>query len=268
METGKANNFIAESFNISLSEQYHLSVQISDSHLSYCIIDSGSNTLELFKHFNSSDLISLLNSNEVLKSTFKSTSVSFVNFASTIIPERVFSKDNAKEILELNSEIFDLILTDKLNSIDAYLVYSIPNEINEVVSTFFPNANKKAQQSVLIDSFSKEENYETNAYLNLTNNIVNITIFKRGKLLFNNSFEFKTKEDLLYFTLFAFEQLKIETEKVEVQLYGDITKGDEYFNLLYEYIRNISPGRTPNKIKIPSDFEGFEAHKHFSLLAQ
>ncbi|MBT6650408.1 MAG: DUF3822 family protein, partial [Flavobacteriales bacterium] len=123
METGKANNFIAESFNISLSEQYHLSVQISDSHLSYCIIDSGSNTLELFKHFNSSDLISLLNSNEVLKSTFKSTSVTFANFPSTIIPERVFSKDIAKEILELNSEIFDLILTDKLNSLDAYLVY-------------------------------------------------------------------------------------------------------------------------------------------------
>ena len=268
METGKANNFIAESFNISLSEQYHLSVQISDSHLSYCIIESGSNTLELFKHFNSSDLISLLNANEVLKSTFKSTSVNFVNFPSTIIPERVFSKDIAKEILELNSEIFDLILTDKLNSLDAYLVYSIPTEINEIVSTFFPNANKKAQQSVLIDSFIKEENYETNAYLNLTNNIVNITIFKRGKLLSNNSFEFTTKEDLLYFTLFAFEQLKIETEKVEVHLYGDITKGDEYFNLLYKYIRNLSLGETPNKINIPADFEGFEAHKHFSLLAQ
>jgi hypothetical protein len=87
-------------------------------------------------------------------------------------------------------------------------------------------------------------------------------------LLSNNSFEFTTKEDLLYFTLFAFEQLKIETEKVEVQLYGDITKGDEYFNLLYEYIRNLSLGGTPNKINIPADFEGFEAHKHFGLLAQ
>ncbi len=268
METGKANNFIAESFNISLSEQYHLSVQISDSHLSYCIINSRSNTLELFKHFNSSDLISLLNTNEVLKSTFKSTSVSFVNFPSTIIPLRVFSKDNAKEILEINSEIFDLILTEKLNGLDACLAYSIPTEINEIVSTFFPNANKKAQQSVLIDSFSKEENSETNAYLNLTNNIVNITIFKRGELLFNNSFEFTTKEDLLYFTLFAFEQLKIETEKVEVQLYGDIIKGDDNFNLIYEYIRNVSLGKAPNKINIPAAFDGFEAHKHFSLLAQ
>ena len=72
----------------------------------------------------------------------------------------------------------------------------------------------------------------------------------------------------MYFTLFAFEQLKIETEKVEVQLYGDITKGDEYFNLLYKYIRNLSIGETPNKIKIPADFEEFEAHKHFSLLAK
>ena len=268
METGKANNFISESFNISLYDQYRLSVQISDSHLSYCIIDSRSDRLELLKRFNSSDLINLLNSNEVLKSNFKSTSVNFVNFPSTIIPLSVFSKDNVKEILELNSEVLDIILTDKLNSIDAYLAYTIPAEINEIARTFFPNANKKSQQTVLIDNFSKEENSETNAYLNLTNKIVNITIYKAGKLISNNSFKFITKEDLLYFTLFSFEQLKIETETVEVQLYGDITKGDEYFNLLYNYIRNLSIGEIPNKINIPANFEGFEAYKHFSLLVQ
>ena len=33
-------------------------------------------------------------------------------------------------------------------------------------------------------------------------------------------------------------------------------------------MRNVSLGKDPNKINIPAGFEGLEAHKHFSLLAQ
>ena len=37
METGKANNIQANTFNADLSEEYHLSAQIGLKHLSYCI---------------------------------------------------------------------------------------------------------------------------------------------------------------------------------------------------------------------------------------
>ena len=51
METGKANNIQAKSFNTDLYEKYHLSVQIGLTHFSYCIINIDTTNVEYFKEF-------------------------------------------------------------------------------------------------------------------------------------------------------------------------------------------------------------------------
>ena len=240
METGKANNIQANSFNIALSDSYHLSVQIGLTHFSYCIINTSTFSVEYFKNYqlnNTNDIINLINDDEVIKSDFFSSSVAFVNFPSTLIPNKVFTKPSAKEMLELNSKTHEIINTDVLKEIDVHLAYSIPKELDNIATTYFPKAKQKAQQSILIDEFSKEYNTEPTAYLYLSENTLNITAFKNEKLIFNNSFNFETKEDILYFTLFAFEQLKLDTNNVNTLLFGDITKDDDNFKLLYEYMK-------------------------------
>ncbi|MDA7728935.1 DUF3822 family protein [Flavobacteriales bacterium] len=271
METGKANNIQANSFNIALSDSYHLSVQIGLTHFSYCITNTSKFSLEYFKNYqlnNTNDIINLINDDEVIKSDFFSSSVAFVNFPSTLIPNKFFTKLSAKEMLELNSETHEIINTDVLKEIDVHLAYSIPKELNNIVTTYFPNAKQKAQQSILIDKFSKEYNTEPTAYIYLCENTLNITAFKNEKLIFNNSFNFETKEDILYFVLFAFEQLKLDTNNVNTLLFGDITKDDYNFKLLYEYIRNIELGERPNQLKFPDEFNTLENQKYFGLFSQ
>ena len=271
METGKANNIQANSFNIALSDSYHLSVQIGLTHFSYCITNTSKFSLEYFKNYqlnNTNDIINLINDDEVIKSDFFSSSVAFVNFPSTLIPNKFFTKLSAKEMLELNSETHEIINTDVLKEIDVHLAYSIPKELNNIVTTYFPNAKQKAQQSILIDKFSKEYNTEPTAYIYLCENTLNITAFKNEKLIFNNSFNFETKEDILYFVLFAFEQLKLDTNNVNTLLFGDITKDDDNFKLLYEYIRNIELGERPNHLNFPDEFNTLENQKYFGLFSQ
>jgi hypothetical protein len=106
------------------------------------------------------------------------------------------------------------------------------------------------------------------AYLYLIQNKVTITVFKENKLIFNNSFDYLTKEDLLYFVLFSFEQLKLSTENIEVILFGAIEKDDEYFNLLYDYIRNIKLGKRPHQFTFPIEFNSLAEHKYFGLFTQ
>jgi len=271
METGKANNIQASSFNIALSDSYHLSVQIGLTHFSYCIINTSTFSVEYFKNYqlnNTNDIINLINDDEVIKSDFFSSSVAFVNFPSTLIPNKVFTKPSAKEMLELNSKTHEIINTDVLKEIDVHLAYSIPKELDNIATTYFPKAKQKAQQSILIDEFSKEYNTEPTAYLYLSENTLNITAFKNEKLIFNNSFNFETKEDILYFTLFAFEQLKLDTNTVNILLFGDITKDDDNFKLLYEYIRNIELGKRPGQLKFPNEFNTLENQKYFGLFSQ
>ena len=271
METGKANKIQASSFNTALSDIYHVSVQIGLTHFSYCIINTSTFSMEYFKNYqinNTNDIINLINDDEVIKSDFFSSSVAFVNFTSTLIPNKVFTKNSAIEMLKLNSETYEIINNNVLKEIDVHLAYSIPKELDNIATTYFPNAKQKAQQSILIDEFSKKYNIEPTAYLYLCENTLNITVFKNEKLIFNNSFNFETKEDILYFTLFSFEQLKLNTNTVNTLLFGDITKDDDNFKLLYEFIRKIKFGGRPDQLKFPFEFNTLENQKYFGLFSQ
>ena len=269
METGKANSIQASTFNIDLSEQYQLCVQLGLKEFSYCIINSSTNNVEYFNDFTvNDDIIAIINTDEILKLNFGSSSVIFTNFPCTLVPNELFKVENSKEILELSAAVYDIIKSDPLPEIDAHLVYTIPSVISDIVFTFFPNATQKAEQSYLIKQFSKFENKNQNAYLYISEGILNITAFKNGKLLFNNGFSFDTKEDMLYFTLFVFEQLKLDTETVNVKLFGEIIKGDENHQLLYEYIRNIEFGSRPNHLNFSSEFNKLPEHQFYGLFSQ
>ena len=95
-----------------------------------------------------------------------------------------------------------------------------------------------------------------------------LELVEKDELIFNNAFDFVTKEDLLYFTLFAFEQLKIDTESVEVKVYGSISEEDENYKILYDYIRNIEFGNRPNELEFTSEFDTIQEHQYFGLFCQ
>ena len=269
METGKANNIKTANFNVDLAEQYHLSVQIGIKQFSYCIINTKTKTVEYFNNYViDSNITTIINADDIIKTDFGSSSVSFVNFPSTLVPTSIYTKDSAEQMLELNTETSDIIKTDSINNIDAHIIYTLPTNISDIVNTYFPKAKQKAQQSILLEQFSMLDNSNKSAYLFINNNIVNITVFNNGKLIFNNAFNFLTKEDLLYFTLFAFEQLKIDTESVEVKVYGSISEEDENYKLLYDYIRNIKFGNRPNELEFTSEFDTIQEHQYFGLFCQ
>ena len=267
METGKANNIQANTFNIHNFEQYHLSVQIGLTHLTYCIINKTTKNVEYFNNISSDNLIETINKEDILKLNFASSSISFSNFPCTLVPNEFYKEEDSKKILGAMNDLHEIIKSDKLLGVNAHLIYTIPNEIHDIVYTFFPHSKQKAQQTILIEQFNRFKNTNDNAYLYIENNILNITAFKKDILIFNNSFNFNTKEDLLYFTLFAFEQLKIDPEKVETKIYGEIDKADANYQILYEFIRNIKFGFRPSHLNFSPEFNTLPKHQFYTLFS-
>ena len=276
METGENNpiSIQSDNFNIALANSYHLSIQLGISHFSYCLLNTIALTYDYVKiHTLSSvdaaaEITEIINNDAIIKAEFSSQSVAFVNFPSTLVPSSLYKKEDRKTILALNTEVKGKVLADIILSQKAHLIYSVPESILTIVSNFFPIAKQKAQESILIQQYSQLNNNTENAYLYLNQNKVTITFFKANKLVFNNSFDYLTKEDLLYFVLFSFEQLKLSTENIEVILFGAIEKDDEYFNLLYEYIRNLKLGKRPHQFTFPAEFDSLAEHKYFGLFTQ
>tara|TARA_B100001758_G_scaffold243724_1_gene253907 strand:- start:2704 stop:3510 length:807 start_codon:yes stop_codon:yes gene_type:complete len=266
METGKANRIQSETFNIDLSEEYNISIQIGLKSLSYYIINNNTRDIEHVKKLQiHNNLANIINTDDILKLDFLKSKIIFTNFPCTLIPKELFLEKQSKELLELTSDTYEVIQSDFIEQIDAYLVYSIPKDISNTIFTFFPKAKQKAQQAILIEQFSNINSNDSNAYLHISENTLNITIFKTNKLIFNNSFSVESKEDLLYFTLFTFEQLKIDPEKINVRLYGDILYGDQNYKLLYEYIREIKFGEKPGDLNISGKLKELKGHQLYGL---
>ena len=279
METGEnsPNLIQANNFNIAFSEQYHLSIQIGLTNCAFSILDTNDLSYQYFKSHNftansvkeSADkLTAIIGKSEVLKATFSSLSVTYVGFPNTLVPLAVYDVENNKQILELNTDVFEKIGTDDIHSQEAKLIYAIPESIASIIETFFPTAICNAQETILIEQYGQLQNFETQAYINIKSAKVLITIFKGKKLIFNNSFEFFTKEDLLYYTLFSFEQLKLSADNILVELFGAISKEDENYKLLYDYIRNITFGESPRGVIFPNEFKNLAKHQYYGLFSQ
>ena len=277
METGESNpiSIQSDNFNIALANSYHLSIQLGISHFSYCLLNTTTFTYDYAKKYSLSskediatEITEIINNDAIIKADFSSQSVAFVNFPSTLVPNILYKEEEAESLLAFNTEVNGKILTDNILSQKAHLIYAVPESIVSIVSNFFPKAKQKAQESILIQQYSQLNTDTEKAYLYLNEQKVGITIFKGNKLIFNNTFDYTTKEDLLYYSLFSFEQLKLSPESIDVTVFGTIEKEDEYFNLLYDYIRNVKLGERPHQFTFPTVFSSIAPHKYFGLFTQ
>ena len=277
METGE-NNYIhiqTEEFNIGLASSYHLSIQLGIYHFSYCLLNINTFTYVYIKKYpltskdnTATEIINLINNDAILKADFSSQSIAFINFPSTLVPSRLYKKEESETILAFNIKVVGTVLSDNIISQKAHLIYSVPESILTIVSNFFPKAKYKSQESILIQQYSQLNTEKKKAYLYLNEQKVSITIFNGDNLIFNNSFKYTSKEDLLYYVLFSFEQLKLSPDSIEVTVFGTIEDTDEIFDLMYEYIRNIKLGKRPHQFTFPAEFNPLADHKYFGLFTQ
>jgi hypothetical protein len=90
---------------------------------------------------------------------------------------------------------------------------------------------------------------------------------KNGKLNLFNTFNFDSKEDFMYYVLYSIEQLNLNADSVDFKLLGDIKKGNELYDLIYTYVRNVSFGNNSSTIKISDAYaKTIQNHNHFSLI--
>jgi hypothetical protein len=283
METGASNillkiNFSPSSPNNLLTEKCHLSVEIGLNNFSYCLFDTLTFTYILLKKFefeakgikeSCEKITNIIASEELLKKEFYSSSLAFNNFPSTLVPTPFYKEEKNREILSFNHEIEE-VLTDKMHQMDAVNIYSVPIDLLNLINKSFPNTQKKCNSSILIDQLllQNEKTEKTIVYASIEKKKLEICVLSENKLEFHNSFTADTKEDLLYFLLFSMEQLGLSPEKTELVLLDDILKSDEKYNLLYEYVRNISFGNRSENLNFTKELESIKSHQYFCLFSQ
>ena len=283
METGANKilpkvNFSPSSPNNLLTEKCHLSVEIGLSNFRFCLFDTLTFTYILLKEFefktkgisaSCEKIADIIASESLLQKEFYSSSLALNEFPSTLVPTPFYKEEKNREILGFNHNVYEEILSDKMQQMDAINIYSVPPELLNLIHKSFPNTQIKCKSSIFIEQLLLQNNsVEAKVYASVKNNILEVSVIEENKLELHNSFSIDTKEDMLYFLLFSMEQLRLSPEKTELILLDDILKSDEKYNLLYQYVRNISFGKRSENLNFSKELESIKSHQYFCLFSQ
>ena len=76
-------------------------------------------------------------------------------------------------------------------------------------------------------------------YVNINKSYLNIIVFKGRELNYSNSFNYKSKDDILYFLLFVMEQNKLVNNKTKIKLIGEKEDTNHHYTYLSKFVKNI-----------------------------
>ena len=266
--------------NINKLSHLKLSIQVSLNGLSFCILNLKNNTVEFLHELsfenklNPGDLLSELQSEfnelEKLNQDFNSILVIYNNDLSTLVPKALFNEDNLADYLKFNSKILssDFITYDEIEQNDTINVYIPLVNINNYIYEKFGEFTFKHASTIFIEQVLKSEknSIKPKIFINVSKKSFEILAVENGNVSLYNFFEFKTKEDFIYYVLFTLEQLNCNPETIELVLFGDIDSKDELYKITYKYIRFVFFGQRPDNFKYHEQAQPSNKHSHFLIL--
>lgn len=139
--------------------------------------------------------------------------------------------------------------------------------INNHVYDRFGEFEFKHFSTIVLDAILSFEKHSTSSkmYVNISIDHFEVIALENGQLKLYNTFEYATKEDFIYYILFAIEQLSFNPEELPLILVGNISKDDELYSIVYKYIREVSIFEIPNDKKIEENISSSLLH-NFVLL--
>ncbi|MDP3313076.1 DUF3822 family protein [Lutibacter sp.] len=259
-------------------EDKHLSIQLSLDGFSFCIYNKVNLMFENFNEFSFSLPASspykhlefveeIFSSEPLLQPKYKSVSVTHFNNLATQVPAALFDKKLLNTYLKYSVKVLenDYITYDKIDNSEIINVYIPFVNINNFLLEKYGAFNFKHSSTILIEnllgSFKNSENKK--CFVNVYANNFEIVVLNGNKLELFNCFNFKTKEDFIYYILFTAEQLKLNPEEFELFLMGDIEKDSELYSITYKYIRNV---KFYEPSQFPTELSELPKHSNFTLL--
>jgi len=262
--------------NIEVTSKRKLSIQFSLDGFSFCTTNTHNEVIEFSSYSfsktkNSPELIleklqDIFKKEKSLQYDFETVTVIHQNNLNTLVPNEYFKKDALKSYLKYSIKTIasDLITFDELDFMNSKNVYVPYVNINNFLFQNFGEFEYKHYSSVLLEKLFSIATNDICCYIHVSKSTFDIVIIKNSNLQFFNIFEYKTKEDFMYYVLFTLEQLDLSTEETLVSILGDMEEDSDLFRLMYTYIRNIDFLSSKNPVF--NNQKEISKHSNFILL--
>ena len=235
-----------------MSKNYHkLLIQVSLNKFSFAIKDKLAHEIT---HFASEAISQTKSIEEQLDKIFQKhieltekyneVIVLHDNTLNTFIPREFFNEDSMGHYLQYSTKVFstDFFAFDELENSPINNVYVPYVNINNYLIDKFGSFTYHNINTLLVEILLKKssKNTQKEVYAFLQKDHFELVIVCNGELIFFNSFQYQTAQDFIYYILFTYEQLELNTESTPLYLMGRIDTDDSYYEQAYTYIREVN----------------------------
>ncbi len=239
-----------------------LAIHINESWVIFCLFNN-----QILSKLNKVRFLNRKKSNFILKTIKKyiksfskenipsEVKLIYYNKTSTLVPSTLFEHKNSLNYLKYNTSINidDIAANDHVLNHEINNVY-IPNtDINNFIFERFKTFDFFHYSSLIIEKISNElaKNFSENVFVNINDGFIDILFFKDKKLMFYNSYDHNSDEDILFFLLFCFSELNLNPDEIHTVFSGSIDLDSKLYELIYTYVRNI-------ELMNPIDIDGID----------
>jgi len=268
-----------DSFSITKTTTYHLSIRVNHLGYSYCIIDTVRKKCVAVKNINfdkvaDSDTFfknvqDFLENDSFLNKFYKSVDFIYQSPKSTLVPNTLFDRKYLKTYFQFTQVLdeYEEIHYNKLSKAPAVNIFSIPSEITTLMVNKFPELRFFHQASIFIENTLKQASDKKNMVsVMANNNFFDIVVTESGKLFLYNNFPYQNENDFVYYIMNIYHQLNISPKDVGVYLSGDIDKEDKRYKLLSKFIRDVNMVSIKDNSECQYDFDEIPEHFFANLL--
>jgi hypothetical protein len=155
--------------------------------------------------------------------------------------------------LKFNSRLIknDTASFDYIEELDAQNVFITYGNITNYLIEKFGSFEYYHYSTVLLKKLYSDNPKDKIAriYVNINKSYLNIIVFKGKELNYYNTFDYESKDDILYFILFVIEQNKLINNETKMKLIGEEKIIKNYYNYLSKFIKNLEMKNTEYDIE-------------------
>ena len=267
-----------ETLDINSTDNYELSIEVSPDGFSFCLLDTIRNKFVLIrsfepeenKYFNADKVNEIITRDDFLSRRYRKVNIVMPSPKFTIVPAPLYDPGKKDEYFTFNHLMNDgnIIISNRLNDPDAFLVFSVSKQVSDLISSFHPGVLPYHQVKPLLNNIAHSRKNVNGNYIHLhvEREIFNLIIFDHNLMKFCNAFKYRNITDILYFTLNVFRNLGIAQEET-IHLSGLTEKYDDLSSNLSMYIRNIKFSEPAGNFTFSYVFNDTAIHRFLNLFS-
>ena len=250
-------NLVDETFDSSQSVSYHLSIQIEQDRLSFCVINTVINKYVVLRSYSLSNtgsgtLVSacriVFEKDELLRLSYKSSSHLWISPRYTFVPEHLFIPGEVDVYLTFNHGYLygEQTLYHHSRATNVCHVFSCPEGLMILLRMYHPHIHFFHHSKPFIESVVSATPQRTDIAIYFYSCWVDIAVAKNMKILFYNSFKINAPADTVYYLVGVSNMFDVQLSLTRLIYAGSLNQMPPEIEILKNYVGHMVECEPPN----------------------